>query len=266
MALLPNRDSSKAADRKAKTKAAGDEALLREVDDAVRTDQYRHVWENYGAYIIGAVVIGLGVFAAILIFTGQSEGDREKESETLVTALDQLEAGNVKVADEQLAPLAEDGEGGAQAQAQMLRAGIAQEEGRTKEAITLFEAVAANGDAPQSVRDLAELRAVIAGYDTLKPSEVIRRVTPLAQEDAPFYGSAAEVLAMAHLEAGDEKKAGALFARIAENDDVPETIRGRARQMASVLGVDAVGDVDELVKNLRGSAANGRAVAAQPAQ
>ena len=70
---------------------------------------------------------------------------------------------------------------------------------------------------------------------------------------------------LAHLEAGDEKKAGALFAKIAENEDVPETIRGRARQMASVLGVDAVGDVDELVKNLRGSAANARAVA-PPAQ
>ncbi|WP_370177535.1 tetratricopeptide repeat protein [Alteriqipengyuania sp.] len=264
MALLPNRDSSKAADRKAKTKAAQDEALLREVDDAVRTDQYRHIWENYGRYIIIAVVVGLGVFAAILIFTGQSEGDREKESETLVTALDQLEAGNVKQADEELAPLAEDGKGGAKAQAQMLRAGIAQEEGRTKEAIALFEEVAQNGDVPESIRDLAELRAVIAGYDTLKPSEVIRRLTPLAQEGEPFFGSAAEVLAMAHLEAGDEKKAGALFAKIAESEDVPETIRGRARQMASVLGVDAVGDVDELVKDLRASAANGRPVA--PAQ
>ena len=263
MALLPNRDSSKAAERKAKTKAAQDDALMREVDDAVRTDQYRHIWGNYGAYIIGAVVLVLVIFAAILFFTGQSESDREKESEALVTALDQLEAGNVKQADEALAPLAEDGEGGAKAQAQMLRAGIAQEEGRTKDAIALFEEVAANGDAPESIRDLAELRAVLAGYDTLKPAEVIRRVTPLAQEGEPFYGTAAEVLAMAHLEAGDEKKAGALFAKLAENEDVPETIRGRARQMASVLGVDAVGDVDELVKNLRGSAANGRAVAPQ---
>ena len=32
-----------------------------------------------------------------------------------------------------------------------------------------------------------ELRAVIAGYDTLKPSEVIRRLTPLAQEGEAIY-------------------------------------------------------------------------------
>ena len=46
-----------------------------------------------------------------------------------------------------------------------------------------------------------------------------------------------------------------LFAQIAKSEDVPETIRGRARQMASVLGTDAVGDVDELIDSLRASSA-----------
>ena len=258
MALLPNRDSDKAADRKAKTAAAQDEALLREVDDAVRTDQYRHVWTNYGRYIIGIVVIGLLAFAAFLFFTHRSDSDREADSEILVTALDQLEAGNLEEADSRLAPLAEDGEGGAQAQAQMLRAGIALEEGRNAEAAELFQKVAEDGDLPEPLRDLAQLRAVVAAYDTLKPSEVISRLTPLAQEGEPYFGSAGEMIAMAHLDAGDAKKAGALFARIAKDDEVPESIRGRARQMASVLGIDAVGDVDELVGDLQASAAGGR--------
>lgn len=257
MALLPNRDSTKAADRKAKTAAAQDEALLREVDDAVRTDQYRDIWKNYGRYIIGAVVLALLAFAALLFFTGRSEADREADSEVLVTALDQLEAGNLDAADERLATLAEEGAGGAQAQALMMRAGIAEEQGRNEEAAALFEEVAANEDAPESLRALAELRAVMAGYDTLESAEVIRRLTPLAQEGEPFYGSAAEVLAMAYLDGGDEDRAGKIFAELAKSDDVPETIRGRARQMASVLGIDAVGDVDELIEDMRASAAAG---------
>lgn len=256
MALLPNRDSASAADRKAKSKAAQDDALLREVDDAVRGDQYRHIWENYGRYIIGAVVLALLIFAAVLFFGQQSEGDREKNSEVLVQSLDKLEAGNLEDADQTIAPLAEDGEGAAQAQAQMLRAGIALEEGRDEDAVTLFEQVAANGDAPEAIRQLAELRAVVTAYDTLKPSEIVSRLAPLAKEGEPFYGSAAEMMAMAHLDAGDRKKAAALFAEIAQNEDVAETIRGRARQMAGVLGVDAVGDVDELVEQMRESSAN----------
>ncbi len=257
MALFPNRDSNKAADRKAKTQAAQDEALLREVDDAVRTDQYRSIWTSYGRYIVGIVILALLAFAAYLFFTHRGDAEREADSEVLVTALDQVEAGNLDEADARLAPLADDGEGGAQAQAQMLRAGIALEQGRNAEAAALFEQVAANGDIPESLRDLAELRAVVAAYDTLEPSEVITRLTPLAQEGEAYFGSAGEILAMAHLDAGDSKKAGELFAKIAMNEDVPNTIRGRARQMASVLGVDAVGDVDDLIENMRRSSAAG---------
>jgi len=257
VALLPNRDSNKAADRKAKTAAAQDEALLREVDDAVRTDQYRDIWTKYGLYIVGAIVVALAIFAAVLIFGGQSDAERERNSEVLIQALDRVEADNLEGADETLAPLAEDGEGGAQAQAQMLRGGIALEQGRNEEAVALFEQVAANGDIPKSLRDLAELRAVVAAYDTLEPAEVISRLTPLAQEGEPYFGSAGEILAMAHLDAGNREKAGELFAKIAKDGDVPETIRGRARQMASVLGIDAVGDVDEFIEETRAAAPGG---------
>ena len=264
MALLPNRNSEKAADRKAKTAVAQDEALLREVDDAVRTDQYRDIWQKYGLIIVGVVVVALLAFAAYLFFTSRSDGDRERDSEVLVQAIDQLEAGNLEQADETAAPLAQDGAGGAQAQAQMLRGGIALEQGDNEKAAEFFEQVAANGDIPDSLRDLAELRAVVAAYDSLEPSEVIRRLTPLAQEGEPYYGSAGEILGMAYLDAGQEQKAGKLFAQIAKDEDVPETIRGRARQMASVLGIDAVGDVDELIESMRAAQAAGRPAGRRP--
>lgn len=253
MALLPNRNSASATDRKAKARAAEDDALLREVDDAVRSDQYLNIWQKYGLYIIGAIVLALLVFAAVLFFNHRGEGAMEADSEVLVTALDKVEAGNLKAADTDLAPLATDGEGGAQAQALMLRAGIALEQDRPKDAVAMFEQVAAMDDIPDSLSELAELRAIMAGYNTIKSEEAIRRLTPLAQEGKPYFGSAGEVLAMAYLDAGDKKKAGALFEKIAKDEDVADTTRGRARQMASVLGIDAVGDPDQLVEELRGA-------------
>ncbi len=264
MALLPTRNSASATDRKAKARAAEDDALLREVDDAVRTDQYLGIWQKYGLYIVGAIVLALLVFAAVLFFGHRSEGSLEADSEVLVTALDKVEASNLQAADTDLAPLAKDGDGGAQAQALMLRAGIALEQGRPKDAVTMFEQVAAMDDIPESLSNLAELRAVLASYDTIKPAEAIRRLTPLAQEGEPYFGTAGEVLAMAYLDAGDKKKAGALFEKIAKNEDVADTTRGRARQMASVLGFDAVGDADQLVEELGG--ATGRRAAGPQGQ
>ena len=82
--------------------------------------------------------------------------------------LDKLEAGNVAQADEELAPLAEDGEGGAQAQAQMLRGGIALEQGRNEDAAQLFEQVAANGGVPDPIRQ-EEVKALLDALPVNKP-------------------------------------------------------------------------------------------------
>ena len=68
-------------------------------------------------------------------------------------------------------------------------------------------------------------------------------------QDVPNLGSAGELVAMAHLEAGNRAEAGAMFAAIAKDEDLPETLRSRARQMAGLMGVDAVVDVKKLLKD-----------------
>ena len=64
-----------------------------------------------------------------------------------------------------------------------------------------------------------------------------------------FFGSAAELTAIAHLEAGNRKEAGILFSEMATNEDLPETLRERARQMSGLLGVDTIDDVDQLLED-----------------
>jgi hypothetical protein len=49
---------------------------------------------------------------------------------------------------------------------------------------------------------------------------------------------------MAYLKQGKEELAGPLLAAIAKDEDVPQTLRSRSRQLAGLLGYDAVADVD----------------------
>ena len=83
----------------------------------------------------------------------------------------------------------------------------------------------------------------------MKPAAVIAELGALAKPGNPFFGSAAEMVAMAQLESGNRAEAGRLFAAIAKDEDLPETLRSRARQMAGLMGVDAVVDVEKLLKD-----------------
>ena len=76
-------------------------------------------------------------------------------------------------------------------------------------------------------------------YDSLQPDEIIARLSTLSVPGNPFFGTAGEMTGMALLAKGDRNGAGQIFAKIAADKQVPESIRSRAVQIAGSLGVDA---------------------------
>jgi hypothetical protein len=202
--------------------------------------------------VVAGLILVLAAFGAWLWWDSRQEGNLETGSEELVMALDQLEAGNRDTADEQLAAIAENGAPAAAAGAAMLRAGILIEQGENAEAAEMLFAVADDGDAPEAYRNLAAIRAVAANFDSMEPQQVVERLKPLATPGTPWFGSAGELVAMAYLKQGNNELAGPLFASIAKDEDVPQTLRSRTRQMAGMLGYDAVVDVDQAIAEAAG--------------
>ncbi len=221
---------------------------MREIDDAVRQDQFSDFAKTYGKPLLAILVAGLVGFGGYLFWQTQSEKSLEERSEKLVAALDQAQAGNFDSAETAAAALVEEGDGGAAISAQMLRASVAMDQGKPQEAAELFASVAANEDAPEVLRNIAMIRAMTANFDDRDPQEVVDAMLPLAVPGEPFFGSAGELVAMAYLEQDKTDEAGAMFGEIARSDDVPETLRARSRQMAGLLGVDAIEDVEELLE------------------
>jgi hypothetical protein len=246
VALPP--DPTTAEEKRARAAAAQDEVLLREVDDAVRQDQYAEAAQKYGKPLMGVVVIALAAFGGYLWWSGHRTAGQERDSEALIQAMDQVEKGNLTSGDTALAPLVADGKGGVKAAAELLKAGIAMEQSKPAEAAAIYDRVAADGSAPQSFRDVATVRGVAARYDTMKPADVVARLKPLAVPGNPWFGPAGEMVAMAYLDQGKNAEAGALFAAIAKAKDTPDTLKARTRQMAGLLGVDAIDDVDTVIK------------------
>lgn len=226
-----------------------DEILIREIDEAVRQDDAVNFAKKYGIALIAVVVAGLVGLGGYLWWDANRESQLEAQSETIISALDLAGANDFKSAGEKVAPLLGDGSPAARAAAQFIQAAAALEAGDDAKAITIFAGVAADPQAPQALRDLALVREVAVSFDSRKPADVIAQLKGLAVPGHPLFGSAGELTAMAHLEAGNRREAGALFAAIAKDEALPETLRSRARQMAGLLGVDAIVDVTQLLKD-----------------
>ncbi len=84
-------------------------------------------------------------------------------------------------------------------------------------------------------------------FDAMKPEEVIARLKPLAMPGNAFFPSAGELVGLSYMKQGHNELAGPLFAAIAKEKDAPDSLRGRARQLAGLLGVDTVDDARKAV-------------------
>ena len=262
MALRPDDKTPLPADKKA---LAQQDVFMREVDEALREDQLKGALTRYG------VLAGIGVVALLASLGGWLWWREHQQSvagnfgEKYTVALDQVEAGQLAPASAALAPLASDGPAGTRAAALLMQAGIAAEQGRKPEAAKLYAQVAADPAMPQPYRDLATIRDVAINFDALAPDVVIARLKPLAVPGNAWFGSAGELVGAAYLKQGRNDLAGPLFAQIAKDPAVPETLRTRTRQMSGLLGVDAIVDVDKALTDSPVAGAAPTAVAPAPA-
>ena len=242
MALRPTRPQSRAEQIAARDTAQSD-AFLREVDDALREDQFFSHLQRYGKPVGVAVVAGLIGLAGWLGWSSYAQDRAEKRAEAMTQALDQIDAGNVVAARLALDPLAADGGNADQAIARLLQADIAQKQGKADEAIKGFAAVYADSATPTPYRDLANIREVSLRFDKMTPDEVVNRLKPLAVPGNAWFGSAGELVGMAYVKQGKKDQAATLFGAIAKDPGTPETLKLRLRRMAGLLGFDAIDDI-----------------------
>jgi hypothetical protein len=214
------------------------QAFLREVDEELRRDQLAGFWGRWGRWLIVGVVVGLLAFAGFLFWQHRQTVAAGEEGEKLQAVFDQLATNKTDAAQKPLAELAQSDRDGYRALAIFTQADVLLEKKDLKGAAAKFAAVAGDDSLPDAFRHLALVRQTSAEFDTLQPQAIIDRLRPIAVPANPYFGSAGELLGVAYMRQRRPDLAGPLFARIGQNQDVPESIRQRAVQMAGLLGAD----------------------------
>jgi len=215
------------------------ETFLREVDENLRRDQLQDIARKYGAWIVAGVVLLLAATGGWIYWQDRQEKAAAQQSEVLAQVFTDIGAAKFGNVPQRLDALAGEADGALAASAKLTRAAVAVEQNDRPLAIAKFREIAAADDLPQPYRDLALIRATSLEFDTLRPEQVIARLEPLTKPGNPWFGSAGELTAMALIKQGKKLEAGRLFAAVAADQQVPESIRARSVQIAGTLGVDA---------------------------
>lgn len=214
--------------------------IFQEVDEEVRREQLKKLWDRYGTLLIVVCVL---IIAGIGGWRGYDYWQAKKAGET-GAAFEQAailaESGKHKEAEAAFAKIAADGTAGYRLLARLREASeLAQTDKNA--AIQAYDALAADKSVGPVMQDLAAVRAGYLMVDTAPYAQMAAKLEPLTAQDRMFRHSARELLALSAWKAGDAGAARKWTDMMMADPGTPAGTRSRAEILSELIAANGKG-------------------------
>ena len=132
--------------------------FIQEVDDDLRHDRYRRLWDRYGKYAVAAAVLLVLAVAGTVAYRDWQKTRRAEDTRRLAESV-RLAQSDPKLAPDALSSLARSTGGGVGSLARFYAAASLAQQGDVTRAVEIYDSLAADASTDQAFRDLAVLLA-----------------------------------------------------------------------------------------------------------
>jgi hypothetical protein len=208
--------------------------LFDEVDEDVRRDQLKRIWDQYSIYIIAGALL---IIAAVGGWRGYQYLEAKKAAEAGAAfdhAVELSEQGKHSEAEAAFNSLAATAPSGYRLLAR-LRAAAEVASHDPQAAAKLYDEISADRSVGASERELAKVRAAGLLLETASYSTMLERLEAAAAPEATFRHTARELLALSAWRANDATAARKWLDLIANDADTPQGMRSRAEALQALL-------------------------------
>jgi hypothetical protein len=208
--------------------------LFDEVDEEVRRDQLKKLWDQYSIYIIA---IALLVIAGVGGWRGYQYLEAKKAAEAGAAfgkAVELSEQNKHAEAEAAFTELAAKGPSGYRMLARLRVAGEVANRDPIA-AAKIYDDIAADRSVGAEQQDLAKVRAAGLLVDSAGYPTILQRLEAVAGPGATYRHSARELLALSAWRANDMTAARQWLDMIANDAETPAGMRSRAEAMQALL-------------------------------
>lgn len=208
--------------------------LFDEVDEEVRREQLKKLWDRYSLYIIAAAVLivaAVGAWRGYQYLEAQKAAEAGKAFDAAIELSDQNKHAEAEAAFNKLAATAPSG----YRVLARLRAAAEVATRDPKAGAKLYDEIAADPGVGKVEQDLARVRAGALLLDTESYQNMLQRLDAETKPDATFRHTARELLALSAWRANDTAAARQWLDMIANDGETPSAMRSRAEALQALL-------------------------------
>jgi len=208
--------------------------IFHEVDEEVRREQLKKLWDRYSIVLIAAavlIVLGIAGWRGYEYYVGKKAAEAGAQFEA---ALALVEEGKQAEAEAAFGKIAADAPQGYRVLARF-RAAAAQAAAKQADAVKAYDALAADGTLGPIWQDLAAVRAGMLLVDTAPLADMQKRLDPLTEPGRPYRHSARELLALSAWKNNDAAAAKRYIDMIAGDAETPPGTRSRVDVLSALI-------------------------------
>jgi hypothetical protein len=219
--------------------------IFQEVEEDLRRERLKRVWDRYGIYVIAAAVLIVVVTAGWRGWEAWTTSRERAAGDAFAVLIQEADDALPATAAENLIAYAADAPEGYAMLARFRAASAYEAAGDLDDAVATLRTIAA--DAPDELyQDLARVRLAALLLDMGEPTDARDVVADLANDSSsPFYRSAQEMLGLAAYAQDDIPAARRWYQEIVEGAGTPPSLRQRAELMLALFDQTTAAAPDE---------------------
>lgn len=211
--------------------------IFHEVDEEVRREQLKKLWDRYSIYLIALAVLivaGIAGWRGYEYWVAKRAAAAGAAFEAAITLNEQAKYAEAEAA---FAKVAADAPEGYRVLARMRAAG-ALTQIKPADAIKAYDELAADTSLGTTWQDLAAVRAGMLLVDTASLVDMRKRLDPLAEPTRSFRHTARELLALSAWRNHDLAAAKRYLDMIATDAESPVGTRARADMLSGLIAAE----------------------------
>jgi hypothetical protein len=208
--------------------------LFDEVDEDVRRDQLKKLWDQYSIYLVAGALL---IIAAVGGWRGYQYLEAKKAAEAGAAfdqAADLAEKNKPAEAEAAFTKLAAEAPSGYRTLAR-LRAAAEAAKRDPQAAVKLYDEIAADRSVNVPEQDLAKLRAAGLLLETTTYDNMLQRLEPAAAPGSTYRHSARELLALSAWRSNNVVATRRWLDLIANDGETPTSLRTRTEALQALL-------------------------------